>query len=434
MIQILERSIIDNSITQFRVHDLLHDLAIQEAKQKSFLKVFSTQADFENNTDACRATFQLEDSSWKDASFKQNTLIEYTKPNVRTLIFFGKIIPFGSQFKLLRVLMVENFDFDDEQQASLKKSLKGLLHLRCLVLRDCDFDDFCLPTDNLHNLQTLDLQDSEDIVVPIMSLLGIKTLRHVSIEIGPDPNLQSLIGRGLAPADLPYLQTLEGLTIQNPAGIELLNMPNLRRLSLANYTDSWESILTLLDKLGCLVSLEILHNGLPLGIFNTRAFSGYDLLTLDLDGKWLLEDVTLNANMFPPHLTKLQLLRSGIDQDPMPILEKLQCLKVLTLWFSVYTGKQMICSRGGFPQLQKLDCYLDELEEWKIEEEAMPMLNHLIIRGCRRLKMVPDLRHVPTLSVLGLYAMPDEFTRRVKNEDQHKIQHIPSITIKADIY
>ncbi|KAJ3679887.1 hypothetical protein LUZ60_016165 [Juncus effusus] len=439
MIQILEKSITDGSITQFRVHDLLHDLAIQEAKQKSFLKVFSTRADFENNTDARRATFQLEDSSWEKASFEKNKLIGYIKPNVRTLIFFGKMIPFGPQFKLLRVLMVENFDFDDEQQASLKKSLKGLLHLRCLVLRNCYFHDFYLPTDNLHNLQTLDLQGSFGIVVP-MSLLGIKTLRHVGstkIEIGQDPDdlsyLQSLIGRGLAPTDLPYLQTLDWLKIWNSAGLELLNMPCLGMLSLDNGTDSWESIVTLLAKLGCLVSLQIIgRSDLPLGIIDTRSFPSYNLLrTLSLDGKWRLEGVTLNVDMFPPYLTELKLWRSGIDQDPMPILEKLQCLKVLELWFFAYTGTQMICSRGGFPQLQKLRLdVLHELEEWKIEEGAMPMLNHLTIDECRRLKMLPDLRHVPTLSVLKLYAMPDEFKRRVKNEDQHKIEHIPSITIR----
>ncbi|KAJ3678414.1 hypothetical protein LUZ60_002217 [Juncus effusus] len=442
MIQNLERSIIDNSITHFRVHGILLELAIQEAKQKSFLTVFSKQADFKNTSDARRAAFQLGDSIWKNASFKQNKMIEYTKPNVRTLIFFGKMIPFNSGFKLLKVLIVKNFDFDGEQRSSLEKSLKGLLHLRCLVLRNCYFGDsyFYLPTDHLHNLQTLALEGSRRITVPIMSLLGIKTLRHVGstdIKIGQDPadlrNSQTQ-GRGIAPVDLPYLQTLGKLIIWNSAGLELLNMPNLHKLSLKNYTDSWESIVTLIAKLGCLVSLEIARwQGLPLSIIDTRAFPSYELLrTLYLEGMWQLEGVTLNVDMFPPHLTELTLLRSSFDQDPMPMLEKLQCLKVLVIQFSAYKGKQMICSTGGFHQLQTLElCELQKLEEWKIEEGAMPMLNHLIIKGCEMLKMVPDLQHVPTLNDLELYAMPTEFELRVRNEDQHKIKHIPSITFKG---
>ncbi|KAF3537392.1 hypothetical protein F2Q69_00025150 [Brassica cretica] len=52
----------------------------------------------------------------------------------------------------------------------------------------------------------------------------------------------------------------------------------------------------------------------------------------------------------------------------------------------------MVCSRGGFPQLQKLRFDgLNEWEEWIVEEGSMPLLHTLHISYCRKLKVMKSL-------------------------------------------
>ncbi|KAF5199745.1 Disease resistance protein (CC-NBS-LRR class) family [Thalictrum thalictroides] len=70
----------------------------------------------------------------------------------------------------------------------------------------------------------------------------------------------------------------------------------------------------------------------------------------------------------------------------MPTLEKLQHLLFLQLWDS-YKGRQMVCSTKGFPKLQHLKISVfNQLEEWVVEEGAMPCLLTCEIT-CSNLKM-----------------------------------------------
>uniref|UniRef100_A0A0D2ZZV5 NB-ARC domain-containing protein n=1 Tax=Brassica oleracea var. oleracea TaxID=109376 RepID=A0A0D2ZZV5_BRAOL len=74
----------------------------------------------------------------------------------------------------------------------------------------------------------------------------------------------------------------------------------------------------------------------------------------------------------------------------MMILQKLLHLKYVTLIGS-FCGGRMVCSRGGFPQLQNLEFDgLEEWEEWIVEEGSMPLLHSLWIDSCPKLKELPD--------------------------------------------
>ncbi|KAG2284227.1 hypothetical protein Bca52824_055447 [Brassica carinata] len=85
----------------------------------------------------------------------------------------------------------------------------------------------------------------------------------------------------------------------------------------------------------------------------------------------------------------------------MPILEKLLHLKVVALWIESFCGSRMVCSRDGFPQLQKLEFDgLKEWEEWIVEEGVMPLLHTLCIECCTELKEIPDrLRFITNLEI-----------------------------------
>ncbi|KAE8704598.1 hypothetical protein F3Y22_tig00110450pilonHSYRG00906 [Hibiscus syriacus] len=62
-----------------------------------------------------------------------------------------------------------------------------------------------------------------------------------------------------------------------------------------------------------------------------------------------------------------------------------------SLNYRAYGGRKIICSADGFPQLHSLEMfYLQELEEWEIEEGAMPHLRSLCLKEISNLKMIPE--------------------------------------------
>ncbi|KAK8671803.1 hypothetical protein V6N13_038388 [Hibiscus sabdariffa] len=141
----------------------------------------------------------------------------------------------------------------------------------------------------------------------------------------------------------------------------------------------------------------------------------------------------------PPGIVKLTLRGCSMKQDPMGVVEKLPCLRVLILEYKAYEGSKMICSANGFPQLHSLQLEdLAELEEWEIEEGAMPHLQSLCLWRISKLKMIPQgLRYITTLQQLELYQMKTSFNKRIENkdgdegegEDFYKVSHISHIQI-----
>jgi hypothetical protein len=86
--------------------------------------------------------------------------------------------------------------------------------------------------------------------------------------------------------------------------------------------------------------------------------------------------LALSVEMFPTNLTKLTLIDSILLQDPIPVLERLQSLRIVQLWRNSYVGTEMICSTRGFPSLQKLQFIdLPNLSHIDIKDGAMPTLS-----------------------------------------------------------
>ena len=94
----------------------------------------------------------------------------------------------------------------------------------------------------------------------------------------------------------------------------------------------------------------------------------------------------------------------------------------------------MVCSERGFLVLQTLVIGLcDNLEQWKVEEGAMPRLCRLKIECCRELKTIPDgLRFITTLQELEIKGMRKSFKDRLDEGglDFDKVKHVPSIVFQ----
>ncbi|PON54389.1 LRR domain containing protein [Trema orientale] len=87
----------------------------------------------------------------------------------------------------------------------------------------------------------------------------------------------------------------------------------------------------------------------------------------------------------------------------MAVLERLPNLRLLQLLFDSYCGSKLVCSAGGFPKLETLQlCYLNSLEEWQIEKDAMPSLKRLNLAYIPQLRMIPErLQFVTTIRRLN---------------------------------
>ena len=110
------------------------------------------------------------------------------------------------------------------------------------------------------------------------------------------------------------------------------------------------------------------------------------------------------SQLFPQGLRQLYLRAVAIEEDPIPILEKLPCLVVLIL--REYSGSIMVCSAQGFPRLQELKLRYFECDEWRIEIGAMPSLSRLELFGWPNMTKLPEgLLYLPSLKELSLNAV-----------------------------
>ena len=141
----------------------------------------------------------------------------------------------------------------------------------------------------------------------------------------------------------------------------------------------------------------------------------------------------LEVHQFSPNLAKLTLQNTLLNVDPMATFENLPNLKILRLLHKNLSGDTMVCSKGGFPLLQYLViCRLDNLEEWRVEKEAMPGLCRLEIVACMCLNTIPDaLRFIKNLQELEIRWIPKSFKDRLikGGTNFYKVQHVPSLVI-----
>lgn len=91
------------------------------------------------------------------------------------------------------------------------------------------------------------------------------------------------------------------------------------------------------------------------------------------------------------HITRLHLMVSGLEEDPMPVLEKIQTLRELLLHRRAFMGQELVCSATGFPKLIGLVLRnLPNFIKWRVEEGSMPVLTHLMIRNCPKLEELQE--------------------------------------------
>ncbi|XP_058114481.1 putative disease resistance protein At1g50180 [Magnolia sinica] len=427
MVQVTERSS-SRGIKKCRIHDLLRDLSISESNEGMFLQV---QSGINGNAPPASRARRLaihHNNSSKYISLSCSTrhlirsVLMYTQGYMRLPREEEKILYRG--FKLLRVLYIDGVIIIKK----LPREIGELIHLRYLGCTSNELKSLPSSIFNLPNLQTLFVPFGYKIKVP-STIWKMQQLRHLQL-------------------------VMAGKWMEGCLG----NLTNLRKLGIVLVTTADAEVFKdSIVKLGCLHSLSVSvryqrllvpRNSHLVKLRRSQQFETQEWSLPPFSNLLKLSKLYLEANLeklpesaqFPVNLTKLTLQYSRLKQDPLATLEKLQKLRILKLMYGSYEGKEMACSSQGFPQLESLHLKgLHGLEEWRVEEGAMPSLLHLRIYYCNKLKELPEgLQHVTTLKKLESQCMPSEFKKRLKEdrgdgegegEDWHKIRHIPSIDI-----
>lgn len=411
------------------MHDLLREIAIHEAKEENFFTVCS----------------EADGGSQLATEMVRRVALHYTTPakfgihaaNTRSLICFRQYISNYRGFKLLRVLTIEHINMR-AKNVTYEGWLEGLIHLRYLGFRYCVMPDGFerISFRSLKNLETLDCKGTGILSLnyhnnknSLHSLWEIPTLRHVVIDQMLNLHCPSKWDH------LTNMQTLKWVRLENFPKLQY-NI-NLRKIGIHNreqygsVEEGWRTLKDLLKQTEHLVSLavKVIGGCVPFLTGGTSDISCHERIQcLYLSGEWARDLCVLSVEMLPKNLTKFTLEGSKLEQDPMPILERLQSLKILRLWGGSYVGTELICSTGGFLSLQKLELKeLPNLQYWDIKEGAMAILSLLIIEGCFKMHALPELQNVPTLQDLTL----DKKLHESMQEDDHiKIKHIPSVRIQ----
>ncbi|XP_078166174.1 putative disease resistance protein At1g59780 [Carex rostrata] len=428
LIEVTEKSW-NNCCKYYSMHVLLRDLAICKAKEENFFTIFSKEEEDINQLVAInphRAALQF-CTLTEDGVYSENT---------RSLFCFGlgknssddcgfSKLNF-SGFRLLRVLTLEHVNMEEFAQIQWPKDL---IHLRYLGLRCCYIPQEIINKISFYNLETIDFKGSALVSsneTTDLCNVVIPTLRHVYCNSFYLP---------LKWDQHTNLQTVKNVWIERESFVEFGCCINLRTLVICfldneRALDVWQNLKDVLRSTKQLVSLGIKNVGGLLSFDGTEDLPCHEKIQkLHLQGKaWVRDKCVLSVEMFPTNLTKLTLAYSMLEEDPMPILEMLQSLKILNLGHYSYVGTHLICSTGGFSNLEKLKLVsLPNLCHWDIKEGAMPILIHLKIDDCEMLHKLPELQKVQTLQELLLPWASPQLRESMQGEDQHKFEHIPSL-------
>ncbi|EFH40171.1 viral resistance protein [Arabidopsis lyrata subsp. lyrata] len=410
-----------------QMHDMMREVCLSKAKEENFLQIIKVPT----STSSINAQSPSRSRRLTIRSGKAFHILGHkNNKKVRSLIVLGLEEDFWIQsasvfqnLPFLRVLDLSEVKF---KGGKLPSSIGGLIHLRFLSLYDAGVSHLPSSMRNLKLLLYLDLSVAigEPVHVPNV-LKEMLELRNLVLPHKMHDKTKLELG------DLVNLEHLWFFSTQHSSVTDLLRMTKLRSLSVS--LSERCTFKTLSSSLRELRNLETLH-----------FFSTSKTIMVDYVGKFDLDFVHLkelglavrmskipDQHQFPPHLEHISLFLCRIEEDPMPILEKLLHLKSVKLGSDAFVGRKMLCSKGGFPQLRALEIYEElELEEWIVEEGSMPCLRTLNILDCKKLKELPDgLKYMTSLKELKIRGMKREWNEKLipGGEDYYKVQHIPDV-------
>lgn len=408
LVQVKDLTKLENGVKSCHVHDLLHELSITKAKEEINYESVVGEGS------SCKPRHRVVYSSRL-----AEVLLGSSSRHLRSLLIRNERITYigpshlWKSFELLRVL-----DFDGCVLSELPSAIGNLIGLRYLGLRNARLGDLPSSLSRLKNLQVLDIREC---FIDNSSLIWkMDSLRHLRVEwircksplnIDAVKNYQTLFYIYLRDSDIEHVR----------------KMTSLCRLGILMYDLS--------DVSKLFTSLSTLENLYSLSLSNGRFsnMEGFGILhrITQLKLKGLIAELPSN---FPPNLSSLTLYGACLNEDPMPILQKLPKLLYLNM-HEAYGGEEMVISNeDGFPRLKVLILYcMPRLRNLGIKKGAMPELKRLEIDQCPNLSLPEEVRVMSNLEELKIVTTT-EMALKLGGVDSYLISNIPSLHLVTDPY
>ena len=376
--QLIERSLVHvvfrepyDGVIRCRVHDLLRELCISEAKKIDFMSVHQGMRPLppESLRRLSAITEPEETISQLKSAKRLRALLGF---NFR---YYPAMNLSVGGLKLIRVI--------DLQQATnlnvLPFEIGGLVNLRYLGLKGTSIKSLPETIKNLSRLQFLDVRGTQ-ISQMTSAVWEMKTLRQVFFP--KDASAPDVVH-----CSWKSLQVLYFARAGHWMNGSLDKMKDIQTLDLWSINDFNHDVLS--SNLPKFSSLKILQLQGPSIPWTALTLSGLPVLrTLLLRGPIIFPKEVrpeLRASEldygWPEGLTYLELHESDLHRDPLPSLGLLSELRFLILGQNSYNWQEEMKFRGdGFQQLQELRLPdLDHLERMIVEDGAMPRLQKFTI-------------------------------------------------------
>ncbi|GMN69940.1 hypothetical protein TIFTF001_038987 [Ficus carica] len=422
LVQVSKRNESGIGVKAYRMHDLMRDMCLSKAKDENF---FQNVQEPEMNTTIQSRRIAIHHPRCDFSRYQVQT-------RLRSLVCF-KIKDFPTScLRSKSFITLRELELGFSRlgiKFSMLKEICQLIHLRHLGLRRTGIRTLPNTISNLQNLYTLDLRNN-DVILP-WGMSRLTRLTHLFASLAYNfENWRPPRYKGYRNSRVLLLRK-DKCSVRFDILVKLTNLQNLK-IKIARAEDVralLEFPIFKSDRLRSLV-LSLMDNAeFP----NLESLSHHCLLSkLHLSGT-IPEG---NLQYLPPSLVKLTLICSSINQDPMPVLEKLPNLRFLWLAYNSYRGSEMVCSADEFPKLEILRLVdLRSLNEWQIEKGAMPSLKRLLIAELDYLKMIPEgLKFVTTLRELDVSSMPSTFAERLRADQNNGIEGEDYYKVKLSTY
>ncbi|OIT33262.1 PREDICTED: probable disease resistance RPP8-like protein 2 [Nicotiana attenuata] len=327
------------------------------------------------------------------------------------------------ELRLLRLLDFDGVDIGwDEftvdgmsniRQNGLLDGISKLVHLRYLSFKRCILNQLPLAISNLLYLQVLDLRVDDSITEVILPnvLWKLRKMKHLYL-----PRMfQTYTGDKLRLDGLTELETLENFITRVCNVTDLQTLTELHNLAVK------------ID--GDLTDLQFINEHLKqpsnkqiqLSI-DVRNFDCYEdnrhsairellqyqaVQIIHIEGH--IRELP-SKNKISTSLTKLVLIGSELEKDPMEKLSKLPNLCVLVLDDNAFEGTHMVSPPSGFAELKRLEILnLMFLESWTVKNNPMPKLCNIRIENCKKLRILHDFKLLAALKKVEITKMPKPF-------------------------
>ncbi|XP_047953645.1 disease resistance protein RPH8A-like [Salvia hispanica] len=362
----------------YRLNPLLHMISIQKAEEEMGLEILRSNG---NSRPSQKARHQVIHCG-RD---KFDPFTNEDSKQLISLIFHGggRYLDDASQsywksFEALKILDIEDFGVK-----SLSETIGTLIELRYLGLRNNYIQEIPHSLAHLEKLKVLDIALNFMVEVPnTIGQMGNLRDLHMSDVIFRKP---------LKEDALQNLRTLAYISIYDSTYEDLIfgRMHELEKLGIEE-VDENSDVGMLFATLAKIQNLrELFIRG-----FRYRSMPCLDGIGV-LDGLFVLKLYGCigrlpSAENLPQRISRITLVNTCLDEDPMPILENLDALSYIKLR-NAYTGREMVIQHRGFVSLEVL-CISElwYLRKIQVDGYAMWNLKKLEIYNCPHLETLPE--------------------------------------------